>query len=203
MDSRPEYKQQEELPASAEHNFSNGHAGAFNSLYPAIPDASFGAHWDFAAFQNPGSQAGVYQHSQPSWQQNSLHPSSHPHTNDFGIAPQNFGLSYPQNPASIEYPTFDPRNGLPYSTATYDPSMEYENDHLANSGNFGLPGHAGFSAQHETISPQALQTYPTSYGTSPGVTTAYQVNILFPELLHGAKYAEHHLSLNIRKTMAI
>lgn len=178
MDSISKYRDQEELPSATESSFANGPGGGFNALYSSNQEPSFGTHWDLDSFQISQHQPAVYQHPESGWQQNSSHPSNAPQVPELGGQPGAFGLSYTRNAAPFEFPTFNPRSGHPYSTSSYDTSLNYGNQQLINPSNFGVPevpDLARGNSQNETVSPQALQSYPTSFGPGAGVHTEFQV----------------------------
>ncbi|KAI9881522.1 MAG: hypothetical protein M1830_000085 [Pleopsidium flavum] len=177
MDSISKYRDQEELPSAAENPFPNGHSAGFNSLYSSNQEPSFGTHWDLDTFQDPQSQSAVYQHGESAWHQNPLHHSNPPQVPDYGVQSGNYGLPYARSTATFDFPTYNPRSGHPYSTSSYDPSLTYGHGHLVNPSNFGVPEIPEFArgnSQNGTVAPQALQSYPNSYGAAVGVHTEFQ-----------------------------
>lgn len=180
MDSSSKYTDQDELPSAADNPYLNDQSAGYNALYSSANVPGFGAHWDLDSFQDPHNQSAVYQHAEPGWQPSPMNATNATQVSNFGIPSTNYGLPYSNSSAPFEYPTFNQQTGQPFSTASYDTSLTYGHRHLLNSSNFETASIADFArggAQNGTVSPQVLQSYPTSYGTGVGVSTDFQVHI--------------------------
>lgn len=193
MDSSSKYTNQDELPSAADNPFLTDQSAGYNALYSSNNVPGFGAHWDLDSFQDPHNQSTVYQHAEPNWQPTPMTTATPAQVSNFGIPPSNYGLPYPGSSASFDFPTFNPQTGQPFSTASYDASLNYGPGDLLDTRNFETPSIADFGrggTQNGTVSPQVLQSYPNTYGTSVGVSTGFQVIISPPMFVGASTYRE-------------
>lgn len=130
----------------------------FNAYIHADNDASFNHNWEPAeSIQNygPGSD---------SWNPNVLQSSSNLLTgSDFALQSRNFDQTYSRT-QPVDYDTFPSPNPA-LTTSSFDPTfVPFGTVQLPDDANFNF-SHQAFRTEtrpSETISPQALQAYPTA-----------------------------------------
>ena len=186
MDPSSKYTNQDELPSVADNNnaFLNNHHAGYNALYSTGNVPTFGAPWDLDSFQDPQQQSTVYQHAEPGWQPTPMNAPNSTQVSSFGIPSSNYALPYAASAAAFDFPTFNQQTGQPFSTASYDTSLNYGHGPLLTERNFETPTIADFgptSTQSGTVSPQVLQGYPNAYGTGLGLSPDFQVHIIIPQ----------------------
>ena len=153
---------------------------SFNSIFTGDHDHSFQTAWQSDAIQDHQAQPDAFRQGTHGWHQNTLPTSNALQQSGYGMPPREFATSYSQNPTSFNYPAFDPHPSHAFSAPAYDPALSsalsYTPDLLVNGSAFRAPRQSDYlrtSSPGQTISPQALQGFPTAY-EQPSTPREYQ-----------------------------
>ena len=149
------------------HNTSND---AFNSFFNNDPNSSFNASWDPEVLAQPRIQTNNYV-GNDAWHQGPHNTASNAlRTPNYDYQPNDYNEAFARNPSAFRYTTFDANPNHNFSNPAFDPALSYSTDSILNHSGYNIPRHqqyGGSSVQGQTISPQALQSYPTAFGTFP------------------------------------
>lgn len=148
------------------YGFNGIQNDAFNSFVNTDNDSAFEPSWSHPAIPTQQQHANGFEQGSHAWQSNAYQSSNFLGTPNYGVAAREYDPPYSRSPSTFNYSTLDPNQSQTFSSNSYDNSNPYENplyghSALNNSAQFEFSGAAGLrEQQHDTISPQALQTYP-------------------------------------------
>ena len=158
---------------------NNSQNDQFNTFLPGDNESSFGQGWDAATFADTNDSINTFPQPNQTWQSNNFQNPHFP-IPDYGIPGRQYDQIYSRTPQSFDYTGFGSHAQQTLSTPAYDPKVGYQiplgtqpQYTFSPSQNF-----QGVSNQSQTISPQALQHYPTPY-SQPAPQKSQQVS---PEL---------------------
>lgn len=146
------------------YNFAQN--DSFNSFLQPDQEPSFNAPWDAEAFSNPHEPINGFNQGNHGWHQNPIQPSNLLPVSNHGVHSRPFDQTYSRSPASFNYSGFQSHPGHTLATPSYDTSLGYGHLPLNEESQFDYSRPQSFqrtSNQSQTISPQALQNYPTSF----------------------------------------
>ena len=149
---------------------------SFNSMFTGDPDHSFQTPWQSDAISDHQAQPDPFRQGTHGWHQNTLPTSNALQQSGYGLPSRDFGTPYSRNPTGFNYPAFDPHPSHAFSAPAYDPALSYTPDLLVNGSAFHAPRQSDYlrtSSPGQTISPQALQGFPTAY-EQPSTPREYQ-----------------------------
>ena len=139
---------------------------AFGSFLQPDQESSFNAPWDTEAFSNSQEPINGFNQGNPSWHQNSIQSSNLLPVSNAVAHSRPFDQTYSRSPASFNYSGFPSHPGHSLSTPPYDASLGYGHLPLNEDSQYDYGRPQAFqrtSNPSQTISPQALQNYPTSF----------------------------------------
>ena len=153
---------------SGNYGYNFAQNDTFNSFLPPDQEPAFNAPWDTEAFSNTQEPINTFGQGNPAWQQTSIQPSNLLPGSSQGVQSRPFDRTYSRSPASFSYPGFQSHPGQSLSPPSYGPSLAYGHLPLNEDLQYGYsrPHSQPFQAssnQTQTVSPQALQHYPTSF----------------------------------------
>ena len=143
---------------STNYAFSGNQADPFHAFVNADDGPTFDSSWSNQAFPNHQSAIGGFDHGHHGWQADPYQNSNHLSMSSYGVQPREFDQTYSRSSASFNYPAFEQDQSQPFVAPGFDNSLDYGHIPMADRFEFTSPGHYG--QRNETISPQALQTYP-------------------------------------------
>ena len=165
MDPRHQNGDNQENPSmSGNYGYHFAQNDAFNSFLQPDQEPSFNAPWDTEAFSNAQEPISGFNQGNNGWHQNSIQPSNLLPVGNHGAHSRPFDQTYSRSPASFNYPGFQSHPGHTLPTPSYDASLGYGQLPLNEDSPYGYGRPQAFqrtSNQTQTISPQALQHYPT------------------------------------------
>ena len=150
----------------ANYAFNSTQNDTFNSFLQNDTDSAFTNPWDPDAFADPQESIAGYNSGSQAWNPNAMQPSNLLSVSNYGAQPRNLDQTFSGNPSFSNYSGFDSRSNLSMATSSFDPNLAYGHVPLNDDGNFDFTRTQGFhrtAKPSETISPQALQNYPTSF----------------------------------------
>ena len=143
---------------------SNGGSNyAFNSTQND-PFHSFINTEDEGAFDNTWRSPDFSTNSQPSWQPNP-YPASE--SNFLPIPQFNMDPQYANADSAFQYSSFNSNPAQDFASRdsvpppSYNNASEYGNGSLSNDTSFQYPGPSELQPASQTISPQAIESYPS------------------------------------------
>ena len=172
MDQR---HQVQEYPGSnsqnaSSNNFNGLQNDAFNTFVNTDNESAFDSSWGnqpMPTQQQPNINS--FNQGSHGWQQTPYQPSNFFNAANYG-ASRDFEQPYSRSPSSFNYPSFDPHQNPAFAPSTYEgPPNPYEDPlygSVNNNPQFEFSGSTGLQQHHNTISPQALQTYPSAFSQS-------------------------------------
>ena len=152
------------LDGNGPYAFNNGSNDAFNSFFNADATTSFSNSWDTEVLNDPPIQTNNFAPGNDAWHHpNALGPTNTLHNPSFGVS-RDYSNPYVRNPSAFRYSNFDNPSGHSFGSSAFDPAL-YTND------SYEIDRSQGFATQGQTISPQALQSYPYGQFPAPGENT--------------------------------
>jgi hypothetical protein len=147
--------------AEGNYGFNGIQNDHFNSFVNEEPDSAFESSWNNPTIPPPQQHVNGFEQGNHAWQPNAYQSSNF----QYEAPSRDYDQSYSRSPSTYNFPALDPIQGQTFSTNSYVNPNPYENPLYGhgplNNGQFDYPGPAGLQEQqHNTISPQALQTYP-------------------------------------------
>ena len=158
------HQDNQSMSGSYGYNFAQN--DAFSSFLQPDQDTSFNAPWETDAFSNAQEPINSFSQGNHGWHQNPIQPSNLLPVSNHGAHSRPFDQTYSRAPTSFNYPGFQQHPGHTLSTSPYDASLPYGHLPLNEGSQFDYGRHQPFqrtSNPAQTISPQALQNYPTSF----------------------------------------
>ena len=150
---------------SGGYAYNNVQTDPFNTFVNTDNDSAFESSWGNQNLPPQQSSINSFDQGNHNWQQSPYQPSSFLGAPNYGAASREYDQQYSRSPSSFNYPSFDPNQNQAF--AQYEtPTLPYDSalyESLNNSPQFEYPGSTGLQQPHNTISPQALQTYPSSF----------------------------------------
>lgn len=150
---------------------SYGFNGLLNDQFSSFNedhDSAFESSWNNQAIPQQQQHVNSFEQGSHAWQPAAYQSTNYPSTQSFGVQSREFEQPYSRSPSNFHYPSIDPNQSQTYPPSTsYDSANPYEDPlyghgPLTNGAQFEYPAPAGLHQQpHNTISPQALQAYPT------------------------------------------
>ncbi|KAL8831583.1 MAG: hypothetical protein Q9191_000792 [Dirinaria sp. TL-2023a] len=143
---------------------NNSQNDQFNTFLSGDNESSFSQTWDTGAFAETNDSLNTFSQPNQTWQSNNFQqpPFSIP---DYGISGRQYDQIYSRTPQSFDYTGFGSHAQQTLSTPAYDPKVGYQLP-LGNQPQYTFSpsqNYQNVSSQSQTISPQALQHYPTPY----------------------------------------
>ena len=140
----------------------------FNAFVNTDNESAFEPSWNSQSTQPQQQSISGFDQSTPGWQQTPYQSSNYLGAANFG-SQREYEQFFNDRPSSFSYPSFDPSHNQTFASNSYgnspDASDLYKQFH--NGAQFEYHGPADFEQQQqqhgETISPQALQTYPSVF----------------------------------------
>lgn len=162
------------------HSDLNNHNQAFRGNYPfndpsqsnqynnflqADSEPVFNNTWDPESYADPQDAIQTFGQGNQSWNTNTFQDANYA-APDYGIQDRpSFDQLYSRVPASFDYSGFKTHAQQTLSTPAYDPRLgvQVPTPHQSQYTFPNSQGYPGVPAQNQTISPQALQHYPSTY----------------------------------------
>ena len=142
----------------------------FNNFFNNDPNPAFNASWDAQALVDPQIQTSNYPPGPESWPSNPLNSANTLNPSTYAFPPsRDYGQAYSTNPPAFRYASFDAPPSHAYSNSHFDPRLApygHGHDPILTPG-YDInrsQAYGGSNLQGQTISPQALQSYPNAYG---------------------------------------
>ena len=155
--------------AGTNYGFNGIQNDPFNTFVNTDNDSAFEPSWTNQTLPAQQQQINSFDQGSHSWQQSPYQSSTFLGTTNYG-PPRDYEQPYTRSPSSFNYPSFDPSHNSTFAPNTFDtPANPYDDSlygQLNNSAHFDYAGSAELQQHHATISPQALQTYPSSFNHS-------------------------------------
>ena len=145
----------------SEYSFNNVPNDAFNPYFGGDHQQPFNPPWSADPLHDTSNHADSFLPDQHPWQQNPIRNAQ------YGLQSTSFDQSNSRAPASFGYPGYDNQHANRFSTPAYDPALIYNNDSLLNNHSYSSSRGSQYestSNHGQTVSPQALQSYPSQYG---------------------------------------
>ena len=155
----------------ASYGFNGIQNDPFNAFVNTDNDSAFDTSWTNQNLPAQQQQINAYDQGSHTWQPSPYQSSSFLGTTNYG-PPRDYEQPYSRSPSSFNYPGFDPNHNQTFAPNQYEESLYGQ---LNNSAQFDYAGSAELQQHHATISPQALQTYPSSF-THPSADDNQQVS---------------------------
>jgi len=182
MDSRQQiqgYSGANTQRAGGSYGFNGIQNDHYNSFVNEVEenDSAFESSWNNPAIPPQQQHVNGFEQGNHDWQPNTYQSFGRP---QYGIPPRDYDRPFSRSPSTFTFPTLDPNQSQTFSSNSYDNTNPYENPLYGhgplNNAQFEYPGPAGLQEQqHNTISPQALQTYP-SFLPQSGADESQQVS---------------------------
>lgn len=152
----------------ANYPFNGAQNDAFSTFVNTDNDNAFDPPWNSQAFPSNQQPVNGFDQGNHGWQQ---HPYQSPNLlsmNNYGIQPRDYEQPFSRSPAPFDYSGFDSTHTQTFSPSAYDASLNFGQIPLNNNPQYDYEGQQGLQQQqhHDTISPQALQNYSTSFTQS-------------------------------------
>ena len=150
------------------YSFNGAQNDAFSTFVNTDNDNAFDPPWNSQAFPSNQQPVNGFDQGNHGWQQ---HPYQSPNLlsmNNYGIQPRDYEQPFSRSPAPFDYSGFDSTHTQTFSPSAYDASLNFGQLPLSNNPQYDYAGQQGLQQQqhHDTISPQALQNYSTSFTQS-------------------------------------
>ena len=136
----------------------------FNAFLPPDNEPSFNQAWDPGSFTDTQDTINTFGQGNQNWN-TSTFPNSNYAAPDYGISDRPYDQIYSRTPTSFDYSGFGSHAQQTLSTPAYDPRLGFQVP-LTNQTHYTFPNSQSYQSvpsQSQTISPQALQHYPTPY----------------------------------------
>lgn len=176
---------------NATYSYNVPQPDPFNAFVNTDDAPGFDSNWADQTFQNQPS-IGHYEQTNHGWQADSYQNSSLLAAQNYASPSREFDQNYVREPATFNnYPDFEQTPVQPYATPAYDSAAAYEQ--IPISDRFDFPSNRRYGQSNEiTISPQALQAYPTAgkAGSQPSGPVSSNLHLLV--------YQEYSLPSRIR-----
>lgn len=165
MDSRHQNPSEHDSYAfQGDPSFNADTKGPFDDFFPHGSQNAFGVQWPSGNFTSAQDSINGYGPADQSWPENPTQNANSLSSSNFVRDPsQNFSRvpnayeysSLEARPATaLSNPAFDPALGFGQGQSNIDPRLSFASPQ---------PGFQPASNQNETVSPQALQNYPSAY----------------------------------------
>ena len=152
------------------NNGGNQHDDSFSTFFNVDGTSGFDSTWaEPSTIIDPRLQTNGYTPSPGPWHQNPLHPTNSLQNAGPDLVANEYANAFAQNPNIFTYSGYNASQFQTYGTNSFDPTLSYANGPMLGTPNFQDPNSQAYgpstaSAQGQTISPSALQTYPNHYG---------------------------------------
>ena len=168
MDPR---QQNHEFPGSnpqrvgANYAFNGAQNDAFSSFVHTENESAFESPWNSQPFPTNQQPVNGFDQGNHGWQQSPYQSSNLLSMPNYGLPSREFEQPYSRSPASFDYAGFDSTHNQTFPPSAYENSLGYGQLPLNNNNvQYDYPGQQGLQqSHHDTISPQALQHYSTSF----------------------------------------
>ena len=151
--------------------FNNTSNDAFTSFFNQDPNSSFNASWDPEVLAQPRIQTNGYVQANDAWHQAPLNAANNSlRAPNYDYQSNDYHDAFARNPPAFRFASFDANPTHNFSNPSYDPALSYNTDNLLDHSGYEIPRPQEYGVsgvQGQTISPQALQSYPTAFGTFP------------------------------------
>ena len=149
----------------ANYSFNGAQNDTFSTFVNTDNDNAFDPPWNSQAFPSNQQPVNGFDQGNHGWQQ---HPYQSPNLlsmNNYGIQPRDYEQPFSRSPAPFDYSGFDSTHTQTFSPSAYDTSLNFGQIPLSTNPQYDYAGQQGLQQQqhHDTISPQALQNYSTSF----------------------------------------
>ena len=161
----------------ANYSFNGAQNDAFSTFVNTDNDNAFDPPWNSQAFPSNQQPVNGFDQGNHGWQQHPYQSPSLLSMNNYGIQPRDYEQPFSRSPAPFDYSGFDSTHTQTFSPSAYDSSLNFGQIPLSNNPQYDYAGQQGLQQQqhHDTISPQALQNYSTSF-TQPTPEDSRQVS---------------------------
>ena len=182
-----EYSGSNPRRAGGNYAFNGAQNDAFNSFVHTENESAFESPWNSQPFPTNQQPVNGFDQGNHGWQQNPYQSSNLLSMPNYGIPPREYEQPYSRSPASFDYAGFDSSNNQTFSPSAYDNPLAYSQIPLSNNNvQYDYPDQQGLQQQHhETISPQELQHYSTSF-PQPVIEDSRQVSCNIIAAVHEA-----------------
>jgi len=161
----------------ATYGFNGIQNDPFHTFVNTDNDSAFESSWSNQPVPAQQQHINGFDEGNHGWQQTPYQSSNFLGAANYGH-PREYEQPYSRSPSSFNYPSFDPSHNQTFAPHPYEPPPNpYEDPlygSLNNNAQFEYPGPAGLQQHHDTISPQALQTYPSAFAP-PATDDNHQV----------------------------
>lgn len=161
----PRHQNQDNNQHSHNYGFNPSHTDNFNSFLNTDSDPAFNNPWDPEAFADSQDPINAFNPGNSAWDPSTLQSSNLLPVTNYGVQSRNLDQTFSGNPSSFNFPGFDTRANLSLP-ATFDTGLSYGHVALTDDPNFDFTRNQSFqrtTKQNDTVSPQALQNYPTTF----------------------------------------
>lgn len=147
------------------YNYHGMQNDPFHTFVNTENESAFEPSWSNPPIPAQQQQINGFDEGSNGWQQTPYQSSNFLSAANYG-PPRDYEQPYSRSPSSFNYSGFEPSNNQTFAPNTYETHPTSYEDPLYGSMNndtqFNYPGSAELQQHNETISPQALQTYPST-----------------------------------------
>ena len=143
---------------STNYAFNGVSSDPFHAFVNADEAPAFDTSWGSQAFSNQQTAIGGFDHSHQAWQTDPYQGSNHLQMANYGPQQRDFDQTYSRSSGSFNYPAFEQDQNQSFAAPSFDHPLEY--GQIPMTDRFEFSGSNHYGERNETISPQALQTYP-------------------------------------------
>ena len=148
------------------NNFNGLQNDPFNAFVNTDNDSAFEPSWGNQTMPAQQQHVNGFNQGSHGWQQTPYQASNFFNATNYGSS-RDYEQPYSRSSPTFNYPSFDPNHPQGFAPSTYEnPPNPYEDPlygSIDNNPQFEYPGSTGLQQHHNTISPQALQTYPPAF----------------------------------------
>ena len=143
---------------SANYPYSGSQNDPFSAFTNNIEDGpGYDSSWTGQSFPSHQPVVDRFNQGNPGWQQSSFQNPNLLPMPSYGAQPREFDQTYSRSPAAFNYPAYEPAQ--PFAPSGFDTALDFGQMSMDEPFDYNGSGH--FGPSNETISPQALQTYPS------------------------------------------
>lgn len=169
---------------STNYTFNGNQTDPFHAFVNVDDGTAFEPSWTSQAFPNQQTAIGGFDHGHHGWQADPYQSSNHLHMAGYGVQQREYDQTYSRSSGSFNYPAFEQDQNQPFAAPSFDNTLDYS--HIPLADRFEFPAANHYEERNETISPQALQTYPqgsqnTVQPLRPPQTQSYGPPLAFRE----------------------
>ncbi|KAL9026188.1 MAG: hypothetical protein Q9196_005110 [Gyalolechia fulgens] len=160
---------QDDHPLRVPYGYNESQNDPFNSFLNTDNEPSFNQSWTSQSFNPHAEPTNPYDQTGHGWPQNPLSAPNIQHVPNYGIHNGIYDPPYSRNPASFDYPAFNPNRNSAISGPPFDQTF-YGQHPVTNQDQYAFSRNPAFEQNlqqtNQTISPQALQNHPSGYQQS-------------------------------------